>query len=67
MNIIINAKTSITCVELAELLGLPVLQIITDGQTTQVKLDATESDITADHQAVLAELFDGQTVTVEVA
>lgn len=66
MNITINAKTSINCVELAELLGLPVLQIITDGQAVQVKLDAMESDITADHQAVLMEVFGGQEITVEV-
>ena len=67
MDIKINTKGSVTCVELTSLLGLPVLQIVTDGQETQIKLDAIESDITVDHRAVLTEVFGSQLVTVEVA
>lgn len=67
MNIIIDTKKPITCAELGALLGLPVLQISTNGITAQVKLAASESDITIDHRAVLAEVFEGQVVTVEVS
>lgn len=67
MVLTIIGNQPITCDYLADLLDLPVNYISTNENGVTVSLNATEAQITADHIAVLAEAFDGQTVTVEVA
>ena len=48
----------ITCVDLEKLLGLPVKQIAT-GDGVEISVTAKEADITADHIAVLTEIYGG--------
>ena len=52
---------NLTCVDLSKLLGLEVKQIATGGGV-EISLTAKESDITADHIAVIKEIYGGQTV-----
>ena len=49
------------CIELGELLGLPVKQI-SMGEGVEITVEATEADITDDHIAVLRDIYGGQTV-----
>ena len=51
----------LTCVDLEQLLGLPVKQIAT-GDGVEISVTAKESDITADHIAVIKEIYGGQSV-----
>ena len=55
------SNENLTCVDLEKLLGLPVKQITT-GDGVEISVTATESEITADHIAVLTEIYGGQTV-----
>ena len=53
---------TITCLELADLLGLPVLlvQTMTDHESGARHVEVTfEGEVTPDHLAVLEELFGG--------
>ena len=62
------SSDNITCVELSKLLGLEVRQIATtmgDLETPgglEISVTAKEADITADHIAVLTEIYGGQSV-----
>ena len=53
---------NMTCVDLEKLLGLPVKQIATSPEGIEISVTAKESDITADHIAVITEIYGGQTV-----
>ena len=52
---------NLTCVDLEKLLGLPVKQI-SMGDGVEISVTAKESDITADHIAVLTEIYGGQSI-----
>ena len=53
---------NLTCIDLEKLLGLPVKQIATSPEGIEISVEAKESDITADHIAVIKEIYGGQTV-----
>ena len=65
MLITINNQVA-TCSELEALLALPVMQITNSGNEVIVKVQAIESEITDVHKAVLADVFNGQVVALEV-
>ena len=73
MRITIQPLTSITCDDLTVLLGLPVRSItrgVIDAEGTRgvlVTLDATAAQITADHEAVLIDVFGAGEIVVEAA
>ena len=55
------SNENLTCVDLEKLLGLPVKQI-SMGDGIEISVTAKEADITADHIAVIKEIYGGQTV-----
>ena len=55
-------KNPLTCVDLSKLLGIEVRQIADGVEGLEISLTAKEADITADHVAVLTEIYGGQTV-----
>ena len=60
MKIQIQSK-QLNCIELGELLGLPVKQI-SMGEGVEISIEAKEADITDDHIAVIRDIYGGQTV-----
>ena len=55
------SNENLTCVDLEKLLGLPVKQIAT-GDGVAISVTAKEADITADHIAVIKDIYGGQSV-----
>lgn len=52
---------NLSCVDLEKLLGLPVKQIAM-GEGVEISVTAKEADITADHIAVIRDIYGGQSV-----
>ena len=55
------SNENLTCIDLEKLLGLPVKQIAT-GDGVEISIEAKEADITADHIAVIRDIYGGQSV-----
>ena len=55
------SNENLTCVDLEKLLGLPVKQI-SMGDGVEISVEAKEAEITADHIAVIRDIYGGQSV-----